>query len=132
MRRLLFLALLALAACGDRKPEQRRPGPAPEAAPAASAPGNEAAAVDDRIACATGGAGRLERVCTLDRGDSPRGQVLTLYSPDGSFRRLLIATDGHGVVAADGSEGASVKLIGPGEIEVTVGGDRYRLPAHAK
>lgn len=131
MRRLpLLLFVLTLGGCGRGESQQRRPGPAPAEETAAGS--NAAAPQDDRIACATHGAQQLERVCTLDRGESPKGQVLTLYSPDGSFRRLLVTTDGHGVVAADGSEAAKVTLVAPGEIEVAVGGDRYRLPAHAK
>jgi hypothetical protein len=130
MRRLIILLALTLGACGRGESEQRRPGPAPAAETAAGS--NTAAPDDDRIACATQGAQQLERVCTLDRGESPKGQVLTLYSPDGSFRRLLVTTDGRGVVAADGAEAAKVSLVSPGEIEVVVARDRYRLPAHAK
>jgi hypothetical protein len=128
MRRLLLLLLATTAGCGRGGEESKRaPGPSPAPSSAnAQAPG------DDRIVCATGGADRFERICTLDRGDSPKGQVLTLYSPDGSFRRLLVTRDGRGVVAADGAERAKVSLVGPNEIEVAVAGDRYRLPAHAR
>ena len=45
---------------------------------------------------------------------------------------LVSATDGRGVIAADGSEPAKVMIIGDGVIEVAVGGDRYRLPANTK
>jgi len=130
MRRLPLILALAAAACGrPDKPEERRPGPAPVET---SSTDNVAAPADDRIACATGGAGQLQRVCTLDRADSPKGQVLTLYAPDGSFRRLLVTGDGRGVVAADGAEPAKVSLVSAGEIEVSLSGDRYRLPAHLK
>lgn len=129
MRPLTLLLAFAVAACGRGEgEEQRRPGPAPRHAAGDS--GN--ATPDDRIACATEGRPQFERVCSLDRAESPKGQVLTLYSPSGSFRRLLIATDGRGVVAADGAEPARVTLVSAGVIEVTVGGDRYRLPAHTR
>lgn len=124
---LLAFLLLGVAGCG-RGEEQRRPGPAPSRAASAS----DSASQDDRIACATEGAAQWERVCMLDRAQGPKGQVLTLYSPSGSFRRLLVATDGRGVVAADGAEPARVRLVSANEIEVTIGGDRYRLPAHLK
>lgn len=130
MRSLVILLLLAAAGCGRSDlAEERRPGPAPGET---ASTGNAAAPADDRIACATRGSAQLERVCILDRADSPKGQVLTLYAPDGSFRRLLVTGDGRGVVAADGAEPAKVSLVSAGEIEVTVGGDRYRLPAHLK
>ena len=50
----------------------------------------------------------------------------------GGFRRLQVATDGRGVIAADGADVASVKVVSPGSIEVAVGDDRYRLPATVK
>jgi len=36
------------------------------------------------------------------------------------------------VVAADGADAASVKVVGADAIEVAIGGDRYRLPATVK
>jgi hypothetical protein len=32
-------------------------------------------------------------------------------------------------MAADGAEPANVRIVGPNLIEVSIGGDRYRLPA---
>ena len=55
--------------------------------------------------------------------------LLTLRNPNGGFHRLRIVNDGHGVVAADGAEAATVAIAGTGQIEVAIGGDRYRLPA---
>ena len=49
-----------------------------------------------------------------------------------AYRRLLVTRDGRGVVTADGAEQASVTPLNGGLIEVTVGGDRYRLPAMVK
>lgn len=67
--------------------------------------------------------------CTLAREQTARGLVLTLSRPDGGFHRVLVLPGGRGLVAADGAEGAAVHVMGPAEVEVAIGGDRFRLPA---
>jgi hypothetical protein len=84
------------------------------------------------IACATQGAKEFADACPYERSESKDGMILTIHHPDGGFRRLLVTTDGRGVVAADGSELAVVAAVSEGLIEVTLGGDRYRLPATVK
>jgi hypothetical protein len=115
--RILFSLspLLMLAACG---PTGNRNG--------------ETAADAGDIACAPQGASDFKRVCTLDRVAGDDGLTLVVRNPDGGFHRLLVTRDGRGVVAADGAEKAAVTITGPGEIEVAIGGDRYRLPATVK
>jgi hypothetical protein len=81
------------------------------------------------IMCAHPDEDVLRATCTLDRADSHEGLILTVHHADGGFRRFLVTRDGRGVVAADGAEPAVVTVIGPHEIEVASGGDRYRLPA---
>lgn len=108
--------LLLLAGCGS-------------AAPNAGSKGVEAAPDDGRIECRIGAAADFERFCTVELGDSPDGRTLTIRKPDGGFRRLLVAGDGRGVVAADGAEPAEVTLIDDDRIEVAIGGDSFRLPA---
>ena len=122
-RRLWAAPLIALAACHPPTAGQ------PDAARTNAKSAANAQAADARIPCATGGAATLTRTCTVDRETSPRGLVLTLHHADGGFHRLLVTRDGHGVIAADGAQGASVAIVGPDEIEVRIGGDRYRLPA---
>ena len=85
-----------------------------------------------QIVCAQHGSNDFARVCTVDRVAGTEGLILTLSHPDGSFHRLLVTKDGRGVVAADGAEKAVVTVLGPGSIEVALGGDRYRLPATVK
>ncbi len=90
---------------------------------------NTTALVEDtRIPCATGTA-PLAPGCTVSREQTPAGLVVTIQRADGSFRRLLVTRDGRGVVAADGAQPARVSVAGPDQIEVALGGDRYRLPA---
>lgn len=93
--------------------------------------GPPAAKADERIECAVDGLATFERRCTVER-TSGADLVLTVRSPSGSFRRLTVTKDGRGVAAADGAETAAVTVIGPGLIEVTVGSDRYRLPARVR
>jgi hypothetical protein len=118
-RALPILTALALCACGD-------PDGARKEALAA------AAEQSGRVDCATEGAVRFERVCSVERSAGPEGLVLTVRSPSGSFRRLLVTTDGRGVIAADGADPASVTMVGDDGIEVAIAGDRYRLPATVK
>ena len=119
------LLLLALAACGE---------PQTDKATLAKVEAEQRARQDDsgNIVCAQRGSGDFARVCTVDRTQSADGLVLTLRHPDGTFHRLLVTRDGRGVIAADGAEKAVVSVIGSGEIEVALGGDRYRLPATVK
>ena len=97
-----------LAACGDKGPSEPPSGL--------------------RIACAAGGA-QLAQNCFVEQSEGPQGLVMTVRRADGGFRRLLVARDGSGVAAADGAEPAVVRLRRANEIEVQIGGDRYRLPA---
>ena len=86
----------------------------------------------ERIACAVDGAAALEPACGIERSSGPEGTSLTVRHPSGAFRRLLITTDGRGVVAADGADPALVTLTSQNRIEVAVAGDRYLLPATIK
>ncbi|OYY71292.1 MAG: hypothetical protein B7Y47_07645 [Sphingomonas sp. 28-63-12] len=82
-----------------------------------------------RIDCARRGAAQFAPLCTLERQVDNQGLLLTIRHPDGGFHRLRVTTDGRGVIAADGAERAHVSVRGSAEIEVALGGDRYRLPA---
>jgi hypothetical protein len=84
------------------------------------------------IPCALGGSADFRKDCQVERTVSAEGLALVLHHPDGGFRRLLVATDGRGVVTADGADQATVSVVDAGTIEVTVGDDRYRLPATVK
>ena len=120
MRRFRIVALLLLAAgCGDAD-EARRTALA------------KAAEEAGKVECATEGAKDFAPVCTVERTSSADGLVLTIRSPTGGFRRLLVTSDGRGVVAADGADPANVTLVDGGRIEVAVAGDRYLLPATVK
>ena len=111
------LLTLPLAACDKGAPAGRGAGS-----------GNGGATMP----CALAGSEAFKPDCTVERSTGPDGIVLTLHHPDGGFRRLQVATDGRGVIAADGADVASVKVVSPGSIEVAVGEDRYRLPATVK
>ncbi len=84
---------------------------------------------EGKIECAPPGAAAFGFVCGIDRMQTQDGLFLTLRHPDGGFRRLLVTSDGRGVIAADGAEAAQVTPLGHDLIEVALGGARYRLPA---
>ena len=111
--RLACLAILALGACGDRSERAQDRGDDPAA---------------ERIACAHPGA-PLTRDCTVERSRGEGGVILTIRHPDGAFRRLLVGGDGRAVTAADGAQQASARIVDGGETEITLAGERYRLPA---
>jgi len=116
---------LALASCGREQPANN------QALAKVEAQARTDAAEDGRILCAQGGA-TLARNCTIEQTQGQGGLLLTVRHPDGAFHRLLVTTDGRGVVAADGAEVAKVTIVGTDGIEVALGGDRYRLPATIK
>lgn len=120
------LLLLSLAGCGGAPTQTQAPEPADANAAADT---NTDEGRDDRVACAPGGAARLQRVCQVERSQTDRGLVLTIRHPDGGFRKLLVVEDGRGLLAADGAEPARVELTDQDEIDVTIGNDQYRLPA---
>ena len=118
----LILPLL-LGGCGQATPDGN--------VSAKIAAGARAEAADaGGILCALAGSDTFQRQCTLDRTETAEGVVLTVREPDGGFHRLRVVSDGRGVVAADGAEEAKVAVLGTDGIEVSIGGARYRLPAH--
>ncbi len=84
------------------------------------------------VACMVEGGKAFEPTCEIQREISEQGLILTISSPGGGFRRLLVTKDGRGVIAADGAEPALVTPLNDGMVEVAVGSDRYRLPATVK
>jgi len=114
--------LLLLAACGSA-PDN---GDLAEA----EARGSREAAAEGRIECALEGAKLFDRTCTVEEISGADGTVLVVGRANVGYRRLQIATDGRGVVSADGAEPAKVTIVGDGVIEVAIGSDRYRLPAN--
>lgn len=92
----------------------------------------DAAAKAAAVPCALAGATSFQGICTVERSVSGDGLALVMHHPDGGFRRLLVTTDGRGVVTADGADQATVTVVDPSTIEVAVGRDRYRLPATVK
>jgi len=113
---------LLLAACGG-PPDN---GDLAEA----EARGAREAAAEGRIECALEGAKLFDRTCTVEEISGADGTVLVVGRANVGYRRLQIATDGRGVVSADGAEPAKVTIVGDGVIEVAIGSDRYRLPAN--
>lgn len=118
----LLLAGLALAGCDSKV--------ATKADAVAIKRGEEArAAAEGRIPCALDGGTDFSTVCTIDRDQTQDGLILTIRHPDGGFHRLRVATDGRGVIAADGAVEAKVAVIDKDAIEVGIENARYRLPA---
>jgi hypothetical protein len=115
-----FALTLLLIGCGE---SEKSNGPAPLVLQRSAQA--EIPTAPPRTVCAVDGAAELTPVCDRELVDG----LLTLRHPSGGFRRLQIMTDGRGVIAADGAEQARVTTIGTSMIEVSVGDDRYRLPA---
>ena len=115
------LALLFLAGC-NRAPDNG------ELAKVEAQQVRDAAAAG-RVACALSGATAFRLDCEMDRISGPDGERLVLGRADAGYRRFAVTRDGRGIVAADGAEPAHVEVVEDGLIEVSVGNDRYRLPA---
>ncbi len=81
--------------------------------------------IENRIECAVNGNTEISATCAIERGP---GNALALRHPDGGFRRLTIETDGT-IDTADGAESIVLVPMPDGRSEITIGTDRYRLPA---
>ena len=125
--RLASAALTALASVAILSGCRAEPDSAVLAA--AEAKQTRDAGVDGRIACALDGAQLFRIDCTLDRIASAPGTIIVVGRADSGYRRLRITHDGSGVATADGAQQAQVSIIDDGLIEVSVGRDRYHLPA---
>ncbi|QAY78607.1 hypothetical protein [Sphingosinicella sp. BN140058] len=125
MRFALLLTLVLLSACsgGDDSANANESALLRAPEPVGLEDGAE------RIECAVAGAEAFAPVCAVERRMTGEGLTLIVRAPNGGFRRLLVTRDGRGVVAADGAVPAKVSPIAANRIEVTIGGDRYRLPA---
>ncbi len=121
-----FALMLALAGCGGAE-TSNGPAPVPQQESAVVEPALPVA--PPKTICAVDGAREFTAVCDREMIKGDKAPMLTLRNPSGGFRRLIVTTDGRGVIAADGSESAVVTTIGTNMIEVSIGGDRYRLPA---
>ena len=110
MRIFSIAIALALTGCGSKPATENKV---------------DQAKVDDRIDCAIGGEPDFAQNCMIERGD---GTALTLRHKDGGFRRLVLDADGT-IDTADGAEVITVNTMTDGRTEITVGEDRYRLPA---
>ena len=77
------------------------------------------------IECAIGAGAEFSPDCLYDyRADA---QQVVIWHPDGGFRRFNLLPGGAGVASTDGAEQVIQGMMG-GQLEVTVGDDRYRLP----
>lgn len=92
----------------------------------------EKAGDDGKIECAIDGASDFARDCFTERLSGEGGTTMILRHPDGGFRRFNVLTDGRGLEAADGFDQAKISIVEGGKILVTVGPDKYLLPAQIK
>lgn len=91
-----------------------------------------AGADDSRVACALGSDTEFTAKCDVERVQRGDRRELVMRHPDGGFRRFEIVTDGRGLIAADGAEQAVITPLADGRIQLSVGDDRYRIPATIK
>lgn len=87
---------------------------------------------DGRIECAINGDTNFTKGCETERLAGEDGVTLIIRHPDGGFRRFHILTDGRGLAAADGSEQAKISIVENDKILVSVGSDKYIMPARMK
>jgi hypothetical protein len=112
-----ILLAAALAACSGKSGSSDASGPADEGKLVS-------------VPCALGGAKDFSSQCQLEQLDQGGKPVVILRHPDGGFRRLLVLESGKRYAAADGADAVASEPNGK-DIEVSVGGDTYLIPAPA-
>ncbi|WP_150291371.1 hypothetical protein [Sphingobium estronivorans] len=81
--------------------------------------------VQPTIECAIGAGTEWSGDCPVERD----GDIVTVRHADGGFRRFRIIQNGHSLMPADGAEESSSRRVDGDRIELSIGQDRYRLPA---
>ncbi len=121
----IVLVTLLLAACGQ--PDNAVLAEQEKAAA-------DAAVADGKIECALDGEEAFQSICTSESLSDASGAKLIIRRPDGGFRRfdVLPPEDGRGLAASDGAEVAKITIVEDNKIMVTLGADRYILPAKMK
>lgn len=89
--------------------------------------GNKVVTADPsrRIECALAGARVFTKSCAIE--PNRQGTALTLRHPAGGFRQLAVSAD-RALMASDGADVLVGHPLPDGRLEITVAGDRYRLP----
>ncbi len=107
------LVLLSLAACSR----------------ATDGEGSNAVAEGPRetVSCAFGEVKAFKETCTVERSEADGKSYVTLWHPDGGFRRLEVLDGGKGYASADGAEAAQGVANGK-EVEVVVSDAHYLMP----
>ena len=119
------LALILLLTACENRPDNNVLAEAEQRA-------GDQAGSDGKIECAIDGASDFTRGCFTERLSVEGGVTMIIRHPDGGFRRFNVLTDGHGLEAADGFDKAKISIVEDGKILVSVGPDKYLLPAQIK
>lgn len=114
----------ALVACGGDGPASAASGDTGTADPTPA----PSSSTGTTIACAPDGAQSFDATCSVERVEVEGKILLTVFHPDGGFRRFEQLPDGSGVAAVAGADAVTQTLSGD-ILEVSLAGNRYRFPA---
>ena len=114
----------ALVACGGDGSASAASGDTGTANPTPS----PSSSTGTTIACAPDGAQSFDATCSVERVEVEGKILLTVFHPDGGFRRFEQLPDGSGLAAVAGADAVTQTLSGD-ILEVSLAGNRYRFPA---
>lgn len=79
------------------------------------------------IACALTGSTTFDSTCSVERVEVEGVSLLTVFHPDGGFRRFEQLADGSGLAAVAGADAVTQTLKGD-TLEIAIAANRYRFP----
>jgi len=127
-RSILCLTIACAALAGCQPDQDGSASEADAAATVAEVVTGPVAPGLDRIACALGGSQEFASSCEVERLKDAEGLHLVVRHPDGGFRRFDVLDDGRGLAVSDGALQSETEFV-DGLAQVSVGKDRYRIPA---
>ena len=83
------------------------------------------------IACALDGASAFDTTCSVERIEIEGAKLLTVFHPDGGFRRFEQLADGSGLAAVAGADAVTQTLKGD-TLEIAIAANRYRFPVSSE